>query len=73
MERLSLECAVRAALLVGVAGILLYAMRVKAATARHSVWAGVVVFMLLLPIWTVWGPKAALRVLPPLAQSIAAT
>jgi hypothetical protein len=73
MERLFLECAVRAALLVGATAIVLYVMRVKAATARHSVWAGVVALMLLLPIWTAWGPKASLRVLPPLAQSIATT
>jgi hypothetical protein len=31
----------------------------------------VVALMLLLPIWTAWGPKAPLRVLPPLAQSTA--
>jgi beta-lactamase regulating signal transducer with metallopeptidase domain len=71
VERLFLECAVRAALLVGATAIVLYAMRVNAATARHSVWTGVVALMLLLPLWTAWGPKAALRVLPPLAQSIA--
>jgi len=71
MERLFLECAVRASLLVGATAIVLYAMRVKAATARHSVWAGVVALLLLLPIWTAWGPKALLRVLPPLAQNIA--
>ena len=42
MERLFLECAVRAALLVAGTAIVLYAMRVKAAAARHSVWAAVV-------------------------------
>jgi hypothetical protein len=73
MERLFLECAVRAALLVGTTATVMYAMRVKAATAKHSVWAGVVALMLLLPIWTAWGPKASIRVLPPLAQSIANT
>ena len=71
MERLFLECAVRAALLVGATAFVLYTMRVRAATARHSVWSGVVALMLLLPIWTAWGPKAPLRVLPPLPQSIA--
>lgn len=71
MERLFLECAVRAALIVAVAAVVLSAMRVKAATAKHSVWAGVVLMMLLLPIWAAWGPKASLRVLPPLAQGIA--
>jgi hypothetical protein len=71
MERLFLECAVRAALIVGATAVVLYAMRVKAATAKHSVWTGVVALMLLLPIWTAWGPKASLRVLRPLTQSIA--
>jgi beta-lactamase regulating signal transducer with metallopeptidase domain len=71
MERLFVECAVRATLLVGAAAIVLYAMRVKAATARHSVWAGVVAMMLLLPVWTTWGPKASFRMLPPLVQSVA--
>ena len=71
MERLWLECAVRAALIVAAAAIVLSAMRVKAATAKHSAWAGVVAMMLLLPIWTAWGPEASLRVLPPVAQSIA--
>jgi hypothetical protein len=71
MERLFLECAVRAALLVAGTALVLYAMRVKAAAARHSVWASVVLLMLLLPIWTAWGPKAPLRLLPPLGQLIA--
>ena len=49
MERLFLECTVRAALLVGVTAIVLYGMRIKAATARHSVWAGVVAFDAIAP------------------------
>jgi beta-lactamase regulating signal transducer with metallopeptidase domain len=68
MERLFLECAIRAALLVGGTAIVLYVMRVKAAAARHCVWAGVMVLMLVLPIWAAWGPRASLRLLPPLAQ-----
>jgi hypothetical protein len=68
MEHLFIECFVRAALLVGGTAILLYAMRIKPAAARHSVWAGVMALMLVLPIWAAWGPKASLRVLPPLAQ-----
>jgi beta-lactamase regulating signal transducer with metallopeptidase domain len=71
MERLWLECAVRAALIVAAAAVVLSAMRVKDANAKHSVWTGVVAMMLLLPIWTAWGPEASLRVLPPVAQSIA--
>jgi beta-lactamase regulating signal transducer with metallopeptidase domain len=68
MEHLFLECAVRAALLVAGTALVLYVMRVKAAAARHSVWASVVLLMLVLPIWTAWGPKAPLRLLPPLGQ-----
>jgi len=68
MERLFLECAVRAALIVGATAVVLYTIRVKSATAKHNVWAGVVALMLLLPIWTAWGPKVSLCVLPPLAQ-----
>ena len=64
MERLWLECAVRAALIVAAAAVVLSAMRVKDANAKHSVWAGVVAMMLLLPIWMAWGPEASLRVLP---------
>jgi beta-lactamase regulating signal transducer with metallopeptidase domain len=68
MERLFLECAIRAALFVAGTAIVLHAMRVKAAASRHSVWTGVMMLMLLLPMWTAWGPKASLRLLPPLAQ-----
>ena len=70
MEHLFFECTVRAALFVGATAVVLHAMRVKAAAARHSVWAGVVGLMLLLPVWTAWGPRVSLRLLP-LAQSIA--
>jgi BlaR1 peptidase M56/Surface antigen variable number repeat len=68
MERLFLEFAVRTVLLVGGTAIVLYITRVKAAAAKHSVWTGVVALMLVLPIWTAWGPKASLRLLPPMAQ-----
>ena len=71
MDRLFFECGIRAALLVVGTAIVLYAMRVKAASARHSIWAGVLACMLVLPIWTAWGPKASLRVLSPLSQSTA--
>jgi uncharacterized protein (TIGR03435 family) len=65
MERLFLECAIRAALLVAGTAIVLLLLRVKDAAAQHKVWTGVVVLMLLLPAWTAWGPKATLRLLPP--------
>jgi len=71
MERLFLECAIRAALLVAATAIVLRALRVKVAVIKHGVWAGVMALMLLLPLWTTWGPKLSLPVLPSLAESIA--
>ena len=47
-------------------------LRVKSAGARHAAWAGVTVLMLLLPAWTAWGPRATVRVLPPVAAPAAA-
>lgn len=66
MERLLVECAVRVVLLVGVTAATLYVMRVKQAAAKHRVWTGVMVLMLFLPIWSQWGPKFSVRILPPL-------
>src|SRR2546421_5991899 len=64
MQRLFLECAVRAALIVAGTAAVLGIMRVKTAAARHAAWAGVVFLMLALPVWTAWGPKAGLSLLP---------
>jgi beta-lactamase regulating signal transducer with metallopeptidase domain len=72
MERLLVECAVRALLLVGLTATMLYVMRVKDAAAKHRVWTGVMALMLFLPLWAMWGPKFSLRVLPPL-PSVSAT
>ena len=64
MQRLLLECALRAALIaVGTAAVL-EILRVKTAGARHAAWVSVVVLMLVLPVWTAWGPKALVPVLP---------
>ena len=68
MERLFVECTVRAALLVGSTAIVLFLMRVKTAAAKHAVWSAALALMLGLPIWSIWGPKVSLRLLPPLAQ-----
>jgi bla regulator protein BlaR1 len=64
MERLLLEYAVRITLIAAVVALVLYTLRIKAASARHAVWAGVVLVMLLLPVFLAWGPKAPLRLLP---------
>jgi hypothetical protein len=71
MERLFFECFVRAALIIGAAAIVLSAMKVKEPTAKHQIWTGVLGLLLLLPIWTLWGPKASLRLLPPSTHATA--
>jgi bla regulator protein BlaR1 len=64
MQTLLVEYAIRTSLIAAVVALVLYVMRIKTASARHAVWAGVVLVMLLLPAWLVWGPKAALPLLP---------
>ena len=68
MERLFVECAVRAALIAVVTAVILRTIGIKPAAARHTAWTSVMLTMLLLPIWTAWGPQAPIRLLPPLAQ-----
>jgi hypothetical protein len=65
MERLFVECAVRAALIAIVTAVVLRTIGIKPAAARHTAWASVMLTMLLLPIWTAWGPKTPIRLLPP--------
>jgi protein involved in polysaccharide export with SLBB domain/beta-lactamase regulating signal transducer with metallopeptidase domain len=71
MLQLILEFIVRTGLIAGVTAAVLHVMNVRRAAVRHAVWAGVVVVMLLLPEWLIWGPKAYLRVLPPATNQAA--
>src|SRR5262249_7715174 len=64
MESLFVECAVRAALIAIVTAVVLRTIGIKPAAARHTAWTSVMLTMLLLPIWTAWGPKTPLRLLP---------
>ena len=64
MFSLVAECAIRATLIGAATALVLLVLRVKTAAARHAAWAAVVMAMLLLPLWTTWGPKARLRLLP---------
>ena len=59
------ESAIRVTLIAAIVELVLVAMRIKAASVLHAVWASVVVLMLLLPAWVAWGPRASLPVLPP--------
>src|SRR5947208_13965288 len=36
--------------------------------ARHRAWTGVVLFMLMLPLWTAFGYQVPLRMLSPIQQ-----
>jgi TonB family protein len=55
------ECFVRSTLIAMGVGALLFLLRVRNARARHTVWASVGLWMLALPVWTAWGPRAAVR------------
>jgi beta-lactamase regulating signal transducer with metallopeptidase domain len=59
-----LEFTVRSTLLAAGTSAVLFLLRVRAAAVRHGAWAGVVVLMMLLPLWIAWGPRASLRMLP---------
>ena len=72
MLELILEFILRAALIAGATAAVLRLMKGRTAAARHAVWAGVVVVMLLLPAGLAWGPKAYLRVLPNMTNQHAA-
>ena len=58
MTLLIIESAIRAALVAMGTGAILSVLRVKTASARHHAWTGALLVMLVLPIWTAFGPKA---------------
>ena len=70
MERLLWEFSVRATLIAAGTGAVLWTLRIRSAAARHAAWASVVLFMLLLPWWAAWGPKAPLHLLPALKDKM---
>ena len=70
MQYLLVEFAVRAVLIAAGTAAVLSILRVKSAAARHSAWVGVMALMMLLPLWTAWGPKASLPVLPAIAAPV---
>src|SRR5256712_3747582 len=68
MERLFFECAVRAILIATGTAVSLYVLRIKNFVARHRAWTGVVLFMLMLPLWTAFGYQVPLRMLSSIPQ-----
>ncbi len=61
------QCVLRSSLIAAGTGAVLYLLQVKSARARHAIWASVVVWMLALPVWTAWGPRAVAPLLRPAA------
>jgi bla regulator protein BlaR1 len=64
MPTLLVESAIRVTLIAAAVATVLWIMRIKTASARHAVWAGVVLVMMLLPAFLSWGPRAPLPLLP---------
>jgi hypothetical protein len=71
METQILDWSLRAALMAAGTAAVLVILRVRAASARHIAWTAVMVAMLLLPIFTTWGPKAPVRVPPAIRERLA--
>src|SRR5215471_18047717 len=67
MQALLIECMIRSSLIAAFAGLVLFVMRIRTAAARHAVWTGVMLAMLLLALM-IWGPKAPLPLLPHVAE-----
>jgi len=63
MDAVLLEAAVRALLLALATGAIVWVMRVKTAAGQHAAWTVVLLGMLALPAWMLWGPKAPLPVI----------
>jgi hypothetical protein len=61
---LLLECSIRAVLIAAAVAAVVDGLRIANSSARHLAWCSVLAAMLLLPAFSVWGPKATLRVLP---------
>ena len=64
MAALFLDVALRATLITAGTACLLWALRVRTAAERHAAWTAVLVSMLLLPIYSLAGPKLPLAVVP---------
>jgi hypothetical protein len=71
MEPQILDWSLRAALMAAGTAAVLGVLRVRAASARHIAWTGVLVAMLLLPVLTTWGPKVTARVPPAVRERLA--
>jgi hypothetical protein len=51
-----LESSIRALLMAIGTGLVIVLLRVRAASVLHRAWTATLLGMLLLPVWTAWGP-----------------
>lgn len=71
MEHAILTWSVRGLLMAIGTGLVLKVLRVRAASALHHAWAATTLAMLVLPVWTTWGPSVVAPVLPdPAARAV---
>ena len=71
MEQSILEWSIRALLLVVGTGLVLSGLHVQVASVLHRAWTAAMVAMLLLPVWTQWGPSVTAPILPAVDQQTA--
>jgi hypothetical protein len=64
MEQSILTWSLRGLLMAVGTGLVVSTLRVRAASALHRAWAATMVSMLVLPVWTKWGPSVIAPVLP---------
>ena len=69
MPLLPIELAIKAVLIAAGTASVLRILNVRTAAARHAAWAGVVVVMLLLPVWTGLGAQGRLALVATTPQS----
>jgi len=63
-----LDCSIRMVLIAAVVAAVIGGFRIRGARARHTAWCGVLAVMLLLPAFSLWGPKPAIRILPAVTE-----
>jgi hypothetical protein len=60
-----LESSVRSIIIVAAMACILFGMRVKSPSIRHRAWTAVLITMLFLPFFSLWGPRITIPILPP--------
>jgi tetratricopeptide (TPR) repeat protein len=70
MTALLLDASLRSAFMAGAIGLLLAALRIRAAAVRHAAWTAVAAAMLVLPILGPWVPRIPVPLPGPAAAAV---